>query len=74
VFSGKLILNSDYDGDRAEMAVQTGAADAIAFGRPFIANPDLPRRIQDNLPLNPDDEPTFYTQGPKGYIDYPTAA
>ena len=73
VFSGKLILNADYDGPKAQAALDTGAADAIAFGRTFLANPDLPRRIADKLPLTPDDMSTWYTQGPEGYLDYPTA-
>ncbi len=48
-------------------------ADAIAFGRPFLANPDLPRRLQEGLPLNPDVAATWYSQGPEGYTDYPFA-
>ncbi len=71
VFAGPLILNADYDGPRARHAVETGAADAIAFGRMFLANPDLPRRLAENLPLTKDDQPTWYSQGPNGYVDYP---
>jgi N-ethylmaleimide reductase len=41
---------------------------------PYLANPDLPRRLKENLPLNTPDEATFYASGPKGYTDYPTAA
>ena len=70
-FSRALVLNSDYDGPRAEAALAAGAADAITFGRSFLANPDLPRRIRDGLPLNQPDEATLYTQGPEGYTDYP---
>jgi N-ethylmaleimide reductase len=72
-FAGPLVLNSDYNGARGQAALDIGVADAITFGRPFLANPDLPRRLRDGLPLNPEDEPTFYTQGPRGYIDYPFA-
>lgn len=70
-FRGPLILNSDYDKARAEANVAAGRADAIAFGRPFIANPDLVARLARDAPLNGADMPTFYSQGPKGYIDYP---
>jgi 2,4-dienoyl-CoA reductase-like NADH-dependent reductase (Old Yellow Enzyme family) len=73
VFRRPLVLNSDYDGARAQAALDSGVADAIAFGRPFIANPDLPRRIAEGLPLNKDDMATWYSQGPEGYIDYPFA-
>lgn len=69
-FTGPLVLNSDYVGATAQTALDTGMADAITFGRTFLANPDLPRRLADNLPLAPDDQATWYTQGPDGYIDY----
>ena len=49
-----------------------GWADAIAYGVPFLANPDLPRRLRENLPLNAPDESTFYASGAKGYTDYPS--
>ena len=71
-FDGPLILNSDYDGPRAQEALNEGHADAIAFGRPFIANPDLPERLFAGAPLNKDEAKTWYSQGPEGYIDYPT--
>ena len=71
-FSRPLVLNSDYDQANGQAALDAGAADAIAFGRLFIANPDLPRRLAEALPLNPPDAPTFYTHGAKGYTDYPT--
>lgn len=70
-FGGPLILNSDYDPASAETALTQGKADAIAFGRPFIANPDLPARISAHAPLNADIQKTWYSQGPEGYIDYP---
>lgn len=72
VFDGVLILNSDYSPETAQKALESGLADAISFGRPFIANPDLPRRIKDGLPLAEADMKTWYSQGPEGYIDYPT--
>lgn len=73
-FKGPLILNSDYDGARAQAALDAGEAEAIAFGRPFIANPDLPERLAQGAPLNKDEQKTWYSQGPEGYIDYPTLA
>lgn len=68
---GQIILSGGYDRDRAEADLQSGAADLIAFGRPFIANPDLVERFRTGEPLATPDMSTFYTPGPKGYIDYP---
>jgi N-ethylmaleimide reductase len=73
-FRGTLVLNSDYVPSKAEIAVASGDADAITFGRPFIANPDLPRRIKLGLPLASENTSTWYTQGTEGYLDYPEAA
>jgi len=70
-FRGPLILNSDYTVDSAQAALDSGVADAIAFGRPFIANPDLVERLRTGAPLNMWDAKTFYTQGAEGYTDYP---
>ena len=70
-FKGILVLNSDYDFERGESAVSSGAADAITFGRKFLANPDLPHRFANDLALNTDDQKTWYSQGPDGYINYP---
>ncbi|SFG90494.1 alkene reductase [Methylobacterium gossipiicola] len=70
-FSGPLVLNSDYDGPKGQAVLDAGQADAIAYGRPFIANPDLPARIAEGVPLAKDDQKTWYSQGPEGYIDYP---
>ncbi|RYE01608.1 MAG: alkene reductase [Sphingomonadales bacterium] len=71
VFERPLILNQDYDLARAQEEVASGHADGIAFGRPFLANPDLVERLRQNAPLNAPDMATFYTQGPEGYLDYP---
>jgi 2,4-dienoyl-CoA reductase-like NADH-dependent reductase (Old Yellow Enzyme family) len=71
-YSGKLILNSDYRLEDATAALTSGRADAIAFGRTFLANPDLPARLKANAPLNEADVATYYTQGAEGYTDYPT--
>jgi N-ethylmaleimide reductase len=73
-FAGALVLNSDYDAASGQAMLDSGTADAIAFGRTFIANPDLPHRIAANLPLAKDNAATWYSQGPEGYVDYPTAA
>lgn len=70
-FKGKLILNMSYTGEEAEQAIESGLADAVAFGVPFIANPDLPERLKLGAELNEADPSTFYTQGAEGYIDYP---
>jgi N-ethylmaleimide reductase len=70
-FKGPLVLNSDYDLARGQAALDAGEADAIAFGRTFLANPDLVARLQTGAPLNPDDMATWYSQGPEGYVDYP---
>lgn len=73
-FKGPLILNSDYDGRSGQAVLDGGGADAIAFGRPYLANPDLPERIAKDAPLNKDVQKTWYSQGPEGYVDYPTLA
>src|SRR5687768_13746294 len=72
-FRAPLILNSDFDLERAEAALEEERADAISFGRPFISNPDLPARLLRRAGLTPDVTATWYSQGPEGYIDYPEA-
>ena len=72
VFNGVLVLNSDYTtAADAQAVIDTGVADAIAFGRTFLANPDLPERLRRDAPLNPSNPRTWYSQGPEGYVDYP---
>ncbi|MDQ7246236.1 alkene reductase [Dongia sedimenti] len=71
-YRGTLIINSDYHLEDASAALASGRADAIAFGRTFLANPDLPARLKANAKLNEANPNTFYTQGPEGYTDYPT--
>ncbi len=66
-----VVLNGAYDADRARADIASGAADAIAFGRAFLANPDLPRRLADGLSLNKPDPRTFYGGDDLGYTDYP---
>lgn len=70
-FKGKLILSGGYDAARAEADLAAGKCDLIAVGRPFLANPDLVTRWQTGAAVNAPDMSTFYTPGPKGYIDYP---
>lgn len=73
-YSGALILNSDYTPKEAEADISSGRADAISFGRPYISNPDLEKRIAAGATLNPNkDVPkSWYFPIPEGYIDYPT--
>ncbi len=70
-FDGVLIAAGGYKPDTADAAIAEGHADAVAFGRLFIANPDLPARIGQDATLNAYDRPTFYGGGEKGYTDYP---
>ena len=70
LWSGILIAAGNYQPDTAEAAVADGTADAIAFGRLFIANPDLPERIRSGAALNPYHRPTFYGGDTEGYTDY----
>ncbi len=70
-FAGAYIANNSYDLARARASVASGAADLIAFGVPFLANPDLVRRYREDLPLNEADPDTFYGGGEAGYTDYP---
>jgi len=74
LFKGMYIANNGYDRPMAEQALSSGAADLIAFGRPFISNPDLVERLQRNAALTPVDASTLYGGGAAGYIDYPTLA
>lgn len=73
-FGGVLIANEGFTKESAEQALASGEADAVAFGRLFIANPDLPERFAKKAPLNTPDSSTFYVPGPKGYTDYPSLA
>lgn len=73
-FGGVYIANERFDRDAAEAAIAAGDADAIAFGKAFIANPDLPRRFALNAPLNTWNAATFYSAGAEGYTDYPAVA
>jgi N-ethylmaleimide reductase len=74
VFRAPLVLNQEYTLETATEDLESGLADAISFGRPFISNPDLPARLAKGLPLAQDNFRTWYTPGPEGYVDYPVAA
>jgi N-ethylmaleimide reductase len=70
-FPGPIVAAGSYDLAKAERVMEHGWVDAVAFGRAFIANPDLPRRLRDGLPLNDPDKTTFYGGDDAGYTDYP---
>lgn len=70
-FAGTLILSGGYDATRADEDLSAGLGDLVAFGRPFLANPDLVARLQRAAPLATADHETFYTPGEAGYLDYP---
>jgi N-ethylmaleimide reductase len=71
-FGGVFVVNGGYDRAKAEAAIENGAADLVAFGSSFLANPDLVTRLERNAPLNPPNPTTFYGGGAEGYTDYPT--
>jgi len=73
-FKRTLILSGGYDAARAEADLAAGKGDLVAFGKPFLANPDLVERFKTGAKLNAPDMATFYTPGPKGYTDYPSLA
>lgn len=70
-FKGTLIVNGGYTREKGDTVLANKAADLVAFGTLFISNPDLPKRLAANAPLNPPDQTTFYGGGEKGYTDYP---
>ena len=70
-FDGTLIVNGGYDLQSGNAAIARGDAELVAFGVPFLANPDLPIRYAESAPLNAPDQATFYAGEEKGYIDYP---
>jgi N-ethylmaleimide reductase len=73
-YRGNLMVAGGFDHETAEAWLESGKADLIAFGRKFIANPDLPERFRKRLALNADDPATYYGGGAKGYTDYPSIA
>jgi N-ethylmaleimide reductase len=75
IYKGTLMTNGGYGKSTAQAVLQSGQAELVSFGKPFIANPDLPRRFVQDYPLNQPDPKTFYGRGPEGaeigYTDYP---
>ncbi|OYW55750.1 MAG: alkene reductase [Hyphomicrobium sp. 32-62-53] len=71
IFGGVYIANEGFTAETAQDVLDKGEADAVAFGKTFIANPDLPQRFAVSAPLNPQKPELFYAQGPAGYTDYP---
>ncbi len=71
-FNGAYMANGEYERDSAIAAIENGRADFIAFGKLFIANPDLPERLRQNAECNPPREDLFYSGGSEGYDDYPS--
>ncbi len=71
IWKGVYMTNSGYDLARANAAIGRGDADMVSFGAPFLANPDLPARMEQGVPLNTPDQATFYGGSEKGYTDYP---
>ena len=71
LYHGTLIINKGFTKETAIKVLEDGDADLVAFGVPFIANPDLVKRFETDAPLNQADQSTFYTPGAKGYTDYP---
>ena len=70
-FAGAYVINEGYTPQAAQAAIESGEADAAAFGKTFIANPDLVQRIREGAALNEADPETFYARGARGYTDYP---
>ena len=71
LYEGTLVINSNFDQESGNKVIEEGFADAVAFGKPFISNPDLPKRFELGADLTDYDKDTFYTPGEKGYTDYP---
>jgi len=74
LFGGVFVANEALDQETGQQLLDEGKADAVAFGKLFIANPDLPERFAEHAELNRPDPTTFYASGPTGYIDYPSMA
>ena len=71
LYNGTLMINSGFTFETGNAVIESGDADLVAYGKPFISNPDLVDRFKNNVELTPWDEATFYTPGKKGLIDYP---
>ncbi|PQB06716.1 alkene reductase [Polaribacter filamentus] len=74
LYNGTLMINTAFDQEKGNKIIEDGLADLVAYGKPFISNPDLVERFENNLELADWDQDTFYTTGAKGYTDYPKAS
>ena len=74
LYNGTLMINSNFDQEKGNKVIEDGYADLVAYGKPYISNPDLVERFEHNLELAEWDQDTFYTTGEKGYTDYPKAS
>ncbi|CAM3037928.1 alkene reductase [Flavobacterium frigoris] len=74
LYNGTLMINSAFDQEKGNKVIEEGYADLVAYGKPYISNPDLVERFENNLDLAEWDQDTFYTTGAKGYTDYPKAS
>jgi N-ethylmaleimide reductase len=74
LYNGTLMINTSFDKEKGNKIIEDGLADLVAYGKPFISNPDLVERFENNLELADWDQDTFYTTGAKGYTDYPKAS
>jgi N-ethylmaleimide reductase len=74
LYNGTLMINTSFDQEKGNKIIEDGLADLVAYGKPFISNPDLVERFENNLELADWDQDTFYTTGAKGYTDYPKAS
>lgn len=74
LYNGTLIINTDFDQEKGNKVILDGEADLVAYGKPYISNPDLVERFKHGIELADWDKDTFYTQGKEGYTDYPKAA
>lgn len=72
LFKNAIMVNTSYTAQRAEAVLEEGTAELVAFGVPYLANPDLPERLKTGAPLNEPDSTTFYGGSEKGYTDYPS--
>ena len=71
IYKGTLIINSNFDQQSGNAVLEEGNADLVAFGKPYVSNPDLVERFEQNIALTEWDQDTFYTPGKEGYLDYP---
>jgi len=70
IYNGTIIINGGFDQEKGNAVLESGNADLVAYGKPYISNPDLAERFEQNLPLTDWNQDTFYTPGTEGYLDY----